>query len=138
MQREICFEKESMNWKSRISWSHILCNINCQANIIFILHSLSIYISGNPKQSTQAPIFIRILDINDHAPEFAKYYETFVCENAKAGQVNIGLLYPIFLYLVPSFLYLGPGFKIFLSPRNLYTPQEPATFLITNSRHGKR
>ncbi|XP_010706773.1 cadherin-9-like [Meleagris gallopavo] len=43
---------------------------------------------NNPKQSSQIPVFIRILDINDHAPEFAKYYETFVCENAKAGQVS--------------------------------------------------
>ncbi|NWR74862.1 CADH9 protein, partial [Centropus unirufus] len=42
---------------------------------------------NNPKQSSQIPVFIRILDINDHAPEFAKYYETFVCENAKAGQL---------------------------------------------------
>ncbi|XP_072183672.1 cadherin-9 isoform X3 [Excalfactoria chinensis] len=42
---------------------------------------------SNPKQSSQIPVFIRILDINDHAPEFAKYYETFVCENAKAGQM---------------------------------------------------
>ncbi|XP_037983781.1 cadherin-9 isoform X3 [Motacilla alba alba] len=41
---------------------------------------------NNPKQSSQIPVFIRILDINDHAPEFANYYETFVCENAKAGQ----------------------------------------------------
>ncbi|XP_048363522.1 cadherin-9-like isoform X1 [Sphaerodactylus townsendi] len=51
-------------------------------------HNLTVIATeiSNPKQSTQAPIFIRILDINDHAPEFAKYYETFVCENAKAGQ----------------------------------------------------
>ncbi|XP_010185423.1 PREDICTED: cadherin-9-like [Mesitornis unicolor] len=41
---------------------------------------------NNPKQSSQIPVFIRILDINDHAPEFAKYYDTSVCENAKAGQ----------------------------------------------------
>ncbi|XP_031216098.1 cadherin-9 isoform X2 [Mastomys coucha] len=42
---------------------------------------------NNPKQSSQIPVFIRILDINDHAPEFAMYYETFVCENAKSGQL---------------------------------------------------
>uniref|UniRef100_A0A8C5T6F9 Cadherin 9 n=1 Tax=Malurus cyaneus samueli TaxID=2593467 RepID=A0A8C5T6F9_9PASS len=51
---------------------------------------------NNPKQSSQIPVFIRILDINDHAPEFANYYETFVCENAKAGQVNIKLTKPLF------------------------------------------
>ncbi|XP_023977474.1 cadherin-9 isoform X4 [Physeter macrocephalus] len=42
---------------------------------------------NNSKQSSRIPVFIRILDINDHAPEFATYYETFVCENAKPGQL---------------------------------------------------
>ncbi|XP_059547858.1 cadherin-9 isoform X4 [Myotis daubentonii] len=42
---------------------------------------------NNSKQSSHVPVFIRILDINDHAPEFAMYYETFVCENAKPGQL---------------------------------------------------
>ncbi|XP_032326373.1 cadherin-9 isoform X2 [Camelus ferus] len=42
---------------------------------------------NNSKQSSHIPVFIRILDINDHAPEFAMYYETFVCENAKPGQL---------------------------------------------------
>ncbi|KFP49544.1 Cadherin-9, partial [Cathartes aura] len=52
-------------------------------------HNITVIASeiNNPKQSSQIPVFIRILDINDHAPEFAKYYETFVCENAKAGQL---------------------------------------------------
>lgn len=27
------------------------------------------------------------MDVNDNAPEFAMFYETFVCENAKAEQV---------------------------------------------------
>lgn len=64
-----------------IDCKSLYCNIN---NFLF---------SDNPKQSSQIPVFIRILDINDHAPEFAKYYETFVCENAKAGQVNKYLCY---------------------------------------------
>ncbi|RXM31086.1 hypothetical protein EOD39_7285 [Acipenser ruthenus] len=41
---------------------------------------------SNPKQVGRVPVYIRILDINDNAPEFATFYETFVCENAKAGQ----------------------------------------------------
>ncbi|XP_053571801.1 cadherin-9-like [Bombina bombina] len=41
----------------------------------------------NPKQSALAQVYIKILDINDHAPALAKYYETFVCENAKSGQL---------------------------------------------------
>uniref|UniRef100_A0A8C5N184 Cadherin 9 n=1 Tax=Leptobrachium leishanense TaxID=445787 RepID=A0A8C5N184_9ANUR len=39
------------------------------------------------KQSKFVEVHIKILDINDHAPEFAKYYDTFVCENAKSGQL---------------------------------------------------
>ncbi|CAI5780164.1 cadherin-9-like isoform X1 [Podarcis lilfordi] len=72
-------------------------------------HNLTVIATeiSNPKQSTQAPIFIRILDINDHAPEFAKYYETFVCENAKAGQVNAYLLLPTNLQMKSQhFLHL--------------------------------
>lgn len=49
---------------------------------------IHVLIADNSKQSSHVPVFIRILDINDHAPEFAMYYETFVCENAKPGQVN--------------------------------------------------
>ncbi|MBN3294810.1 CADH6 protein, partial [Amia calva] len=40
----------------------------------------------NPRLTSHVPIFIRVLDINDNAPTFATFYETFVCENAKAGQ----------------------------------------------------
>lgn len=31
---------------------------------------------------------VKVLDVNDNAPEFARFYEAFVCENAKAGQVR--------------------------------------------------
>lgn len=34
-------------------------------------------------------MYIQVLDVNDHAPEFPKYYETFVCENAVSGQVSM-------------------------------------------------
>ncbi|NWH18660.1 CADH6 protein, partial [Grus americana] len=44
-------------------------------------------ISDNPKQSSRVPVFIKVLDVNDNAPEFAMFYETFVCENAKAEQL---------------------------------------------------
>lgn len=36
------------------------------------------------------PVFIKVLDVNDNAPEFAMSYDTFVCENVKAGQVCQG------------------------------------------------
>ncbi|XP_025938131.1 cadherin-6 isoform X4 [Apteryx rowi] len=42
---------------------------------------------NNPKQSSRVPVFIKVLDVNDNAPEFPMFYETFVCENAKAEQL---------------------------------------------------
>lgn len=44
--------------------------------------------SDNPGQTTRVPVFIKVLDVNDNAPEFAMSYDTFVCENVKAGQVR--------------------------------------------------
>ncbi|KAM4705655.1 cadherin-7 [Rhinophrynus dorsalis] len=43
--------------------------------------------SQNPAQIGKGFVAIRILDINDNAPEFATEYETSVCENASPGQV---------------------------------------------------
>lgn len=42
-------------------------------------------------------MYIQVLDVNDHAPEFAKYYETFVCENVVSGQVSVKELPTTFL-----------------------------------------
>ncbi|XP_006028605.1 cadherin-19 isoform X1 [Alligator sinensis] len=41
----------------------------------------------NPEQISEAPVYIHVLDVNDHAPEFPEYYETYVCENAEPGQL---------------------------------------------------
>ncbi|XP_008587062.1 PREDICTED: cadherin-9-like [Galeopterus variegatus] len=60
---------------------------------------------NNPKQSSHIPVFIRILDINDHAPEFAMYYETFVCENAKPGQIKLVVIQRVY-YQVLIFLLI--------------------------------
>ncbi|KAM9307979.1 cadherin-10-like [Gastrophryne carolinensis] len=52
-------------------------------------HNLSIIATeiSNPKQSTRATVYILILDVNDNAPQFAMFYDTFVCENARPGQL---------------------------------------------------
>ncbi|XP_053571799.1 cadherin-10-like [Bombina bombina] len=52
-------------------------------------HNLTVIATeiNNPKQSTGATVFILILDVNDNAPEFAMVYDTFVCENARPGQL---------------------------------------------------
>ncbi|KAI1889890.1 hypothetical protein AGOR_G00167570 [Albula goreensis] len=41
----------------------------------------------NHSQISRAIVAIRVLDINDNAPEFAMEYETYLCENGAAGQV---------------------------------------------------
>lgn len=41
----------------------------------------------NIKQISTVPVYVQVLDINDHVPEFPEYYETFVCESADIGQV---------------------------------------------------
>lgn len=42
----------------------------------------------NPSQVGSVPVTVKVLDVNDNAPEFPRFYEAFVCENAKAGQVS--------------------------------------------------
>ncbi|XP_065486220.1 cadherin-9 isoform X2 [Caloenas nicobarica] len=103
---------------------------------------------NNPRQSTQIPVFIRILDINDHAPEFAKYYETFVCENAKAGQLiqTVSAVdkdeppqgHKFFFELVPEFA-VHPNFSIvdnkdntagIMTRRNGYSRSKMSTYLL--------
>ncbi|KAM6942882.1 cadherin-8 [Xenentodon cancila] len=42
---------------------------------------------GNHSQISRAIVAIRVMDINDNAPEFATEYEAFLCENGKPGQV---------------------------------------------------
>ncbi|NWQ78594.1 CAD19 protein, partial [Columbina picui] len=41
----------------------------------------------NPEKISETNVYIQVLDVNDYAPEFPKYYETFVCENAVSGQL---------------------------------------------------
>ncbi|XP_023809465.1 cadherin-8 isoform X1 [Oryzias latipes] len=42
---------------------------------------------GNHSPISRAIVAIRVMDINDNAPEFATEYEAFLCENGKPGQV---------------------------------------------------
>ncbi|KAJ6666038.1 hypothetical protein lerEdw1_000942 [Lerista edwardsae] len=44
-----------------------------------------------PRLETHAQVYIKVLDINDNAPEFAEPYEPRVCENAAAGEVVISI-----------------------------------------------
>uniref|UniRef100_A0A671PMZ8 Cadherin-8-like n=1 Tax=Sinocyclocheilus anshuiensis TaxID=1608454 RepID=A0A671PMZ8_9TELE len=51
-------------------------------------NSLSLFELGNHSQISRATVAIKVLDINDNAPEFATEYEAFLCENGKPGQVR--------------------------------------------------
>ncbi|XP_025861505.1 cadherin-10 isoform X2 [Vulpes vulpes] len=52
-------------------------------------HNLTVIAAeiNNPKEMTRVAVFVRILDVNDNAPQFAVFYDTFVCENARPGQL---------------------------------------------------
>ncbi|XP_050759759.1 cadherin-8 isoform X1 [Gymnogyps californianus] len=41
----------------------------------------------NHSQVSRVPVAIKVLDVNDNAPEFASEREAFLCENGKPGQV---------------------------------------------------
>ncbi|XP_036703549.1 cadherin-10 isoform X2 [Balaenoptera musculus] len=57
---------------------------------LFQWHNLTVIAAeiNNPKEMTRVAVFVRILDVNDNAPQFAVFYDTFVCENARPGQVS--------------------------------------------------
>ncbi|KAM4841001.1 cadherin-19 [Thomomys bottae] len=41
----------------------------------------------NEQQISSIPVYIQVVNINDHAPEFSQYYETYMCENAGSGEI---------------------------------------------------
>lgn len=56
-------------------------------NITLIATEYSTEYNNNQvnKQTSQVPVYIRVLDVNDNAPVFPTIYETFVCERTKPG-----------------------------------------------------
>ncbi|XP_045746959.1 cadherin-8 isoform X2 [Mirounga angustirostris] len=54
-----------------------------------VWHNITIIATeiSNPDQISRVPVAIKVLDVNDNAPEFASEYEAFLCENGKPGQV---------------------------------------------------
>ncbi|EPY78740.1 cadherin-8 [Camelus ferus] len=55
----------------------------------------------NHSQISRVPVAIKVLDVNDNAPEFASEYEAFLCENGKPGQVS---------YLIASFVLVAVAY----------------------------
>ncbi len=48
----------------------------------------------SPVLTSRVAVTVHVLDINEFPPELASPYETFVCENAKVGQVRSHLSSP--------------------------------------------
>ncbi|POI31109.1 hypothetical protein CIB84_005140, partial [Bambusicola thoracicus] len=65
---------------------HILILYFFNDDKVTVYNTIFKSIEGNPEKISEANVYIQVLDVNDHAPEFSKYYETFVCENAVPGQ----------------------------------------------------
>lgn len=42
----------------------------------------------NPSQIASVSVTIKITDVNDNPPSLTQYLDAYVCENAKAGQVQ--------------------------------------------------
>ncbi|KAM9099476.1 cadherin-19 isoform X1 [Sarcophilus harrisii] len=42
---------------------------------------------NNLQQVSEAQVYVHVLNVNDHAPEFFQYYETYVCEKANPGEL---------------------------------------------------
>lgn len=77
---------------------------------------LCLLLPDNPSQVGSVAVTVKVLDVNDNAPEFARFYEGFVCENAKAGQVrNAGNTRgwgdDAVLHNVPESANIGRGFN---------------------------
>lgn len=44
--------------------------------------------TDNPTQIASVAVAVKILDVNDNPPSLTQYLEAYMCENAKAGQVQ--------------------------------------------------
>lgn len=75
--------------------------MSCHFCLLFILTFVS-FASVNPKQISKVNVYINVRDVNEHAPEFSDYYETYVCENAGSGQVRWKSLVDLFSSLLRS------------------------------------
>lgn len=56
--------------------------------LTYFIFILSIQFTDNAQQISSVPVYVQVLDVNEHAPEFSDDYETYVCENAGSGQVR--------------------------------------------------
>ncbi|KAM6380498.1 cadherin-8 isoform 1-T1 [Pluvialis apricaria] len=68
-------------------WHNITIVATETRNAVETHSSHSTWLAGNHSQVSRVPVAIKVLDVNDNAPEFASEHEAFLCENGKPGQV---------------------------------------------------
>lgn len=78
-------------WNTIQSWVHIRA-------LFYVVFSSP----DSPVLTSRVAVKVHVLDINEFPPELASPYETFVCENAKMGQVRSHLLSFLPLSVHPS------------------------------------
>lgn len=60
--------------------------------VLYLFCSVLCFFSADsPVLTSRVAVTVHVLDINEFPPELASPYETFVCENAKVGQVRLML-----------------------------------------------
>ncbi|MGH0124669.1 UNVERIFIED_CONTAM: hypothetical protein FKN15_072284 [Acipenser sinensis] len=72
----------------RVPAAHI--RVRTIDRVLLVTHYLfsnTVHPRWNYSQISRSSVTIKVLDINDNAPEFASEYEAFLCENGKPGQV---------------------------------------------------
>ncbi|CAH2284677.1 cadherin-19 isoform X1 [Pelobates cultripes] len=49
-------------------------------------HNITIAATETKTQVSKIPVYIHVIDVNDHPPEFSRKYDIYVCEGSKPGQ----------------------------------------------------
>ncbi|KAM5126219.1 LOW QUALITY PROTEIN: cadherin-10-like [Callospermophilus lateralis] len=63
------------------------CELSQWHNLTVIAAEIRKITLYNLKETTHVAVSVRILDFNDNAPQFAVFYDSFVCENVRPGQL---------------------------------------------------
>lgn len=79
------FNPSVLQWQSS---SHVMLFTTEAPFRLCSTHSVLCFsLPDSPVLTSRVAVTVHVLDINEFPPELASPYETFVCENAKAGQV---------------------------------------------------
>lgn len=89
----------SVLWKKKKSFCIHATLSTCTVNWTALFCFLSFFPPpDSPVLTSRVAVTVHVLDINEFPPELASPYETFVCENAKTGQVRCHVLFGLLLH----------------------------------------